>query len=322
MLANDTDVEGSPLTAVLVTGPATARVTLNADGSFTYTPRANYNGTASFTYRPSDGQAQARRRRCRLTVAPVNDAPVAPRRVHRGRGRHPDRPSAAGSPSTSRACGTGTHFTVSQNLTEFQQGVQAGSAGTLASFDLYIVSGPRPRCSTCSSTGAPRGSPDAPRVRHRADGHLGDINQWVTFDVSAANIQLAAGEWFTIGTRDGFGDSRLPGRLYADHGGDSYPGGRLMRNLRPWTAAAGAGPTSSSAPGCWPPAGCWPTTRTWTGNALSAVLVSGPAHGTLALAANGSFTYTPAANYNGPDSFTYKANDGTPTATWRQCRSP
>ena len=25
---------------------------------------------------------------------------------------------------------------------------------------------------------------------------------------------------------------------------------------------------------------------------------------------DGSFTYTPALNYNGPDSFTYKANDG------------
>ena len=34
-------------------------------------------------------------------------------------------------------------------------------------------------------------------------------------------------------------------------------------------------------------------------------------HGTLALAANGGFTYTPTAGYSGPDSFTYKANDGT-----------
>ena len=34
-------------------------------------------------------------------------------------------------------------------------------------------------------------------------------------------------------------------------------------------------------------------------------------HGTLTLNANGSFTYTPDANYNGADSFTYKANDGT-----------
>ncbi len=37
----------------------------------------------------------------------------------------------------------------------------------------------------------------------------------------------------------------------------------------------------------------------------------GPAHGTLSLAADGGFTYTPAANYNGSDSFTYRASDGT-----------
>jgi bacillolysin len=43
---------------------------------------------------------------------------------------------------------------------------------------------------------------------------------------------------------------------------------------------------------------------------LSAVLVSGPTHGTVTLSANGAFTYTPAPNYHGPDSFTYKANDG------------
>jgi hypothetical protein len=45
------------------------------------------------------------------------------------------------------------------------------------------------------------------------------------------------------------------------------------------------------------------------GDALSAVLVTGPAHGTLALGANGSLTYTPAAGYAGPDSFSYRAQD-------------
>ena len=44
------------------------------------------------------------------------------------------------------------------------------------------------------------------------------------------------------------------------------------------------------------------------------MLVSGPSHGTLTLNANGSFTYTPAANYNGSDSFTYRASDGTATS--------
>ena len=46
------------------------------------------------------------------------------------------------------------------------------------------------------------------------------------------------------------------------------------------------------------------------GDLPAAVLVSGPAHGTLRLKADGSFRYAPAANYHGPDSFIYKANDG------------
>ena len=47
-----------------------------------------------------------------------------------------------------------------------------------------------------------------------------------------------------------------------------------------------------------------------TGDTLTAVLVSGPSHAaSFALNANGSFSYTPAANYNGPDSFSYMARD-------------
>jgi len=46
-------------------------------------------------------------------------------------------------------------------------------------------------------------------------------------------------------------------------------------------------------------------------NPLTAHVVSAPSSGTLALNPNGSFTYNPALNFNGTDSFTYKANDGT-----------
>src|SRR5207249_1819007 len=45
------------------------------------------------------------------------------------------------------------------------------------------------------------------------------------------------------------------------------------------------------------------------GDALTFSLVAGPLHGALSGVAP-NITYTPAANYNGPDSFTYKANDG------------
>jgi VCBS repeat-containing protein len=47
------------------------------------------------------------------------------------------------------------------------------------------------------------------------------------------------------------------------------------------------------------------------GDALSAALVSGPIHGSLTLNADGGFTYTPAADFNGTDSFTYRASDGS-----------
>ena len=46
-------------------------------------------------------------------------------------------------------------------------------------------------------------------------------------------------------------------------------------------------------------------------NPLTYSKVAGPAHGTASVAINGGWSYTPAANYNGPDSFTFKANDGT-----------
>jgi serine protease AprX len=47
------------------------------------------------------------------------------------------------------------------------------------------------------------------------------------------------------------------------------------------------------------------------GDDLNAVLGSAPSHGTLTLSTAGSFTYTPVGNYNGPDVFNYRANDGT-----------
>jgi hypothetical protein len=47
------------------------------------------------------------------------------------------------------------------------------------------------------------------------------------------------------------------------------------------------------------------------GDTLTAILLSGPTHAAnFTLNPNGGFGYTPAANYVGPDSFTYRANDG------------
>src|ERR671922_34726 len=78
VLGNDTDEEHDALTAVLVSGPAHGTLTLNADGSFSYTPAANYNGPDSFTYQAKDASgALSNVATVNLTVTAVNDAPVA-----------------------------------------------------------------------------------------------------------------------------------------------------------------------------------------------------------------------------------------------------
>ncbi|WP_124728240.1 cadherin-like domain-containing protein [Staphylospora marina] len=57
VLENDTDPNGDPLTALLVTGPTNGTLVLNPDGSFIYTPNDGFEGTDSFTYQASDGSA-------------------------------------------------------------------------------------------------------------------------------------------------------------------------------------------------------------------------------------------------------------------------
>src|SRR5947209_13638788 len=77
VLANDSDVDGDALTVTAVTQGAHGAVTVNADGTLTYAPAADFNGGDSFTYTVSDGHGGFATATVRITVRPVNDAPVA-----------------------------------------------------------------------------------------------------------------------------------------------------------------------------------------------------------------------------------------------------
>jgi hypothetical protein len=57
VLANDSDVDGDPLSAVLVQRPQHGKVLFNRDGSFRYVPDPSHLGWDSFLYRASDGEA-------------------------------------------------------------------------------------------------------------------------------------------------------------------------------------------------------------------------------------------------------------------------
>jgi MYXO-CTERM domain-containing protein len=80
VLDNDTDADGDSLTAVLQTDVSNGTLTLNVDGSFDYTPDADFNGTDSFTYVANDVTSDSNVVTVTITVTAVNDAPefIAP----------------------------------------------------------------------------------------------------------------------------------------------------------------------------------------------------------------------------------------------------
>ncbi|ELA6608491.1 tandem-95 repeat protein, partial [Vibrio alginolyticus] len=77
VLGNDT-FEGNDKVVSLDTnnGPANGTVSVNPDGSVTYTPNDNYHGTDSFTYIVTSGGV-SESTTVNVDVTPVNDAPVA-----------------------------------------------------------------------------------------------------------------------------------------------------------------------------------------------------------------------------------------------------
>jgi hypothetical protein len=78
VLVNDTDVDGDPLTATLVSGPANAAgFNFFATGAFFYQPNPNFNGEDTFTYMANDGTANSNVATVTITVDPGNDIPTA-----------------------------------------------------------------------------------------------------------------------------------------------------------------------------------------------------------------------------------------------------
>jgi VCBS repeat-containing protein len=76
VLANDSDPDHDPLTAIREAGPSGGTLVLNANGSFVYTPTLNFNGVVTFTYHANDGIANSNTATVTITVTPLNDAPA------------------------------------------------------------------------------------------------------------------------------------------------------------------------------------------------------------------------------------------------------
>src|SRR4029079_1366844 len=248
VLGNDTDADGNSLTAVKVTDPAHGTLTLNGNGSFTYTPAAEYNSPDSFTYKANDGTADSNTVTVSITVNAVNDAPVA----------------------------VADSYSVNEDAT-----LTVPVAGVLT-----------------NDTDAEGNALTAHLVSDVAHGTLA-LNPNGSFTYTPS-VNYNGPDSFTYKANDGTADSNTVTVSITVNAVNDAP-----------VAVADSYSVNEAATLTVAAAGVLGNDTDADGNALTAALVSDVAHGTLALNPNGSFVYTPSANYNGPDSFTYKANDGT-----------
>jgi large repetitive protein len=338
VLANDTDVDGDPLTAVLAAGPAHGTLTLNADGSVSYTPAANYSGPDSFTYHASDGSAASGLATVAITVTPVNDAPAAAADAY---ATAEDTPLTVPAPGVlandsdvdgdalTAAVVTGPeHGTLTLNADgSFTYTPAANYSGP----DAFTYAASDGQGGTATGAVSLTVTPvnDAPTAADRSVTADEDTPVIVTpagTDVEGGPLTFA----LIAGPAHGTATANVDGTFtYAPaanyHGPDSftYQANDGALDSAPATVSITVAPvnhapvaagdsyaTSEDTPLTVAAPGVLTNDTDVDGDGLAAALAAGPAHGTLALNPDGSFTYTPAADFNGTDSFTYTLSDG------------
>jgi VCBS repeat-containing protein len=347
VLANDSDPDGNRLSAVRVSGPSHGTLTLNTNGSFTYTPAANYNGPDSFTYRASDGTLTSNLATVTITVTAVNDAPTAADDAYStaedtaltvpapgvlANDTDPDgttltavlesQPSHGtltlntngsftytptanynGPDSFTYRAGDGT---LESNLARVTITVTADNDAPIATNDAYSTAE-----DTALTVAAPGvlgndSDPDGDALHTALDS--GPNHGTLTLNPDGSFIYTPAANYngpdsFTYRASDGTLTSNLATVTITVTAVNDAP-----------TAADDTYSTAEDTTLTVAAPGVLGNDSDLESSTLTAVVGTGPSHGTLSLNADGSFTYTPAANYNGPDSFTYRASDGTLTS--------
>jgi len=342
VLANDTDADSDPLTAVLVAGPANGTVTLNANGSFTYTPNAGFAGTDTFTYKANDKAADSGNATVTISVtAPPTANPDSYTLLHDrnlnvgGAGvLANDTSNPPGRALTAALVAGPAHGTLTLNangsLTYVPAAGYTGSDSfTYTASDGTLVSSPATVSLSVTDT-APVANDDSYTVgKNKTLTILGTgvLTNDTDADSDALTAALVAGPangTLTLNANGSF--TYTPNSGFAGSDSFTYKAGDGVLASSAATVAisvtnqAPVPTTDSYTVGrgktlTVPAAGVLANDRDADGDPLTALLANAPANGMLSLNANGSFTYTPNTGYSGPDSFTYKDNDGTVDST-------
>lgn len=351
VLANDTDPENDALTAVLVASPSNGTLSFNANGSFTYTPNANFQGSDQFTYRASDGTLQSNTATVTITVAAANTAPTAVNDaydlgdnnvliVNASQGVLANDTDPENDALTAVLVASTTHGSLTFNANgSFSYTPNAGFEGT--DQFTYRASDGALQSNTATVTisvsipnRAPAATDDAYSVDEDQTLTVGVGSGVLANDTDADGDSLAASVVtepshgvLTLNTDGSF--TYVPASNYS--GSDSFTyqasdgaGGVDQASVvvtinpindAPIAVADGYTMDEDTVLTVNAAAGVLANDSDPEGSSLTAVLVAQPEHGTVTLNPDGSFVYTPDANYAGGDMFRYAASDGSLEST-------
>jgi VCBS repeat-containing protein len=328
VLGNDTDIDSPTLTGVKVGNPNNGAVTLNANGSFTYTPNANYNGADSFTYKANDGTNDSNVATVTITVTPVNDAPSAvnddaetPENVPVDVDVLANDMDVEGSPLTVASFSQGAHGSVMLAAGKLRYTPAPGFNGTdsftYRASDSTLVSD---LAAVTIDVGAVN---DAPVANDQGVTTAEDTAKEITLIASDADsdplsyaVIAAPGHGTLSGTAPNLTYTPAANYNGADaftfRASDGTAGSDLATvtiTVTPVNDAPVAQNGNAATAEDTPTAIVLDATDVESAS-LSYIVVAGPSRGELSGTAP-NLTYTPGANYHGPDWFTYRANDGT-----------
>ena len=334
VLANDGDPNGDALTATLATGPASGSATIAA-GIITYTPQANYHGGDSITYLASDGHGNTATATLAITVVAVNDAPVA--LADAVATNEDTAASFAVVGNDSDADGDALEIIAitppahgSATITDATHVGYAPAANYHGADALtYTISDGNGGTATASVAITVAAVNDAPIAV--ADAAFVTEDYPATIDVVAndsdpdgdalAIASVTQGAHGTVTISDAHHVSYAPASNY--NGADAFA--YTVSDGNGGTATAGVTITVTSVddpPVALADAATVPEDGSVTidvaandsdvdGDALELASVTTPAHGSATIGDAHHVIYTPAANYHGPDAFSYTIEDSS-----------
>jgi large repetitive protein len=350
VLGNDTDAENDALSAVLVSGPASASsFTLNADGSFTYVHNGGETTSDSFTYKANDGSLDSNVATVNITISAVNDAPVAdddgPYTVAEGGTLTIVVPGVLGNDTDAEndsltavlVSGPANASSFTLNADGSFTYVHDGSETTSDSF-TYVANDGSANSNVATVTITITAVNDAPvavgdaysvaeggTLNVAAPGVLGNDTDAENDSLTATLVSgPASATSFTLNADGSFSYVHDGGETTSDSFSYKASDGSLDSNVvtvnitingvNDAPVALADGPYSVNEGGTITVAapGVLANDTDAENDALTAVLVSGPANASsFTLNADGSFSYVHDGSETTSDSFTYKANDGT-----------